>query len=67
MGIYARMTPLSHPVWGVGERLKGSESQGPMCSGEWTQHIQHNIITHTHRERDITGPTAMCIRQWRLN
>jgi hypothetical protein len=34
MGIYSRMTPLSHPVLGVGERLKGSKGQRRMRSWE---------------------------------
>jgi hypothetical protein len=67
MGICSRMTPLSHPVLGVGERLKGSESQGQMRSWEWAQNIQHNTITYTYREGDIAGQTAMYIKKWRLN
>jgi hypothetical protein len=61
------MTPLLHPVRGLGERLKRSESQRQMCSREGAQNIQHNTIIHTHREGDIAGQTAMYIKRWRLN
>ena len=64
MGICSKMTPLSHPVLGLGERLKGSESQGQMCSWGWTQDIQHNIIIHTHRRGDMAKQTAMYITGW---
>ena len=59
MGICSKMTSLSHPVLGLGERLK--------CSREGAQNIQHNTIIHTHREGDIAGQTAMYIKRWRLN
>ena len=48
----------------MGERLKGSESQGQMCSWGWAQDIQHKIIIHTHRRGDMAKQTAMYITGW---
>ena len=63
MGICSRMTPLLHPVRGLGERLKRSESQRQMCSREGAHNIQHNTLTCTHRGGIIAGQTAIYIKQ----
>ena len=56
------------PVEGIGGEAEGErEPKTNVQPGVGTEHTAQHNNTHTHREGNIAGQTAMYIKQWRLN